>query len=43
MVDKLVTEHKRTWDPDQPPRDLTDAFLAEMEKVKLWDLVSIVL
>nr|XP_034372679.1 cytochrome P450 2D3 isoform X2 [Arvicanthis niloticus] len=34
MVDKLVTEHKRTWDPDQPPRDLTDAFLAEMEKAK---------
>ncbi|XP_076768426.1 cytochrome P450 2D3-like [Arvicanthis niloticus] len=34
MVDKLVTEHKRTWDPDQPPRDLTDAFLAEIEKAK---------
>ncbi|XP_052016277.1 cytochrome P450 2D3-like isoform X2 [Apodemus sylvaticus] len=34
IVDKLVTEHKRTWDPDQPPRDLTDAFLAEMEKAK---------
>ncbi|XP_021072463.2 cytochrome P450 2D3-like isoform X3 [Mus pahari] len=34
MVDKLVTEHKRTWDPDQPPRDLTDAFLDEMEKAK---------
>ncbi|XP_029403951.1 cytochrome P450 2D3 isoform X2 [Mus pahari] len=34
MVNKLVTEHKRTWDPDQPPRDLTDAFLAEMEKAK---------
>ncbi|XP_060244960.1 cytochrome P450 2D3-like [Meriones unguiculatus] len=32
MVDKLITEHKRTWDPDQPARDLTDAFLAEMEK-----------
>ncbi|XP_028645731.1 cytochrome P450 2D3 [Grammomys surdaster] len=34
VVDKLVTEHKRTWDPEQPPRDLTDAFLAEMEKAK---------
>uniref|UniRef100_A0A8C6MX92 Cytochrome P450 n=1 Tax=Mus spicilegus TaxID=10103 RepID=A0A8C6MX92_MUSSI len=34
MVDKLVTEHKGTWDPDQPPRDLTDAFMAEMEKAK---------
>ncbi|XP_052016279.1 cytochrome P450 2D3 isoform X2 [Apodemus sylvaticus] len=34
IVDKLVTEHKRTWDPDQPPRDLTEAFLAEMEKAK---------
>uniref|UniRef100_A0A8C6HEP3 Cytochrome P450, family 2, subfamily d, polypeptide 40 n=1 Tax=Mus spicilegus TaxID=10103 RepID=A0A8C6HEP3_MUSSI len=34
MVDKLVTEHKRTWDPDQPPRDLTDDFMAEMEKAK---------
>ena len=34
LVNKLVTEHKRTWDPDQPPRDLTDAFLAEMEKAK---------
>ena len=34
MVDKLVTEHKRTWDPDQPPRDLTDAFMAEMETVR---------
>ncbi|XP_021010870.1 cytochrome P450 2D3 [Mus caroli] len=34
LVNKLVTENKRTWDPDQPPRDLTDAFLAEMEKAK---------
>ncbi|EDL04494.1 mCG142680 [Mus musculus] len=34
MVDKLVTEHKRTWNSDQPPRDLTDAFMAEMEKAK---------
>ncbi|XP_036064536.1 cytochrome P450 2D3-like isoform X3 [Onychomys torridus] len=34
MVDNLVTEHRRTRDPDQPPRDLTDAFLAEVEKAK---------
>ncbi|XP_057647824.1 cytochrome P450 2D20-like [Chionomys nivalis] len=33
-LDKLLTEHKGTWDPAQPPRDLTDAFLAEMEKAK---------
>ncbi|KAL6087741.1 hypothetical protein STEG23_032795 [Scotinomys teguina] len=34
MVDNLLTEHRRTRDPDQPPRDLTDAFLAEVEKAK---------
>uniref|UniRef100_A0A8C6RMK8 Cytochrome P450 n=2 Tax=Nannospalax galili TaxID=1026970 RepID=A0A8C6RMK8_NANGA len=34
MVHELVTKHKTTWDPVQPPRDLTDAFLAEMEKAK---------
>ncbi|CAH6791262.1 cytochrome P450 2D28 [Phodopus roborovskii] len=34
MVDNLLTEHRRTWDPEQPPRDLTDAFLAEVEKAK---------
>lgn len=34
MVDELITENKRTWDADKPPRDLTDAFLAEMEKVR---------
>ncbi|XP_037053598.1 cytochrome P450 2D1-like isoform X2 [Peromyscus leucopus] len=34
MVDNLLTEHRRTWDPAQPPRDLTDAFLAEVEKAK---------
>ncbi|KAM7317413.1 hypothetical protein ACRRTK_023715 [Alexandromys fortis] len=33
-LDKLLMEHKGTWDPAQPPRDLTDAFLAEMEKAK---------
>ncbi|KAK7795349.1 hypothetical protein U0070_011003, partial [Myodes glareolus] len=32
LLDKLLLEHKGTWDPAQPPRDLTDAFLAEMEK-----------
>ncbi|GAB1299663.1 Cytochrome P450 [Apodemus speciosus] len=25
---------RRSWDPDQPPRDLTEAFLTEMEKAK---------
>ncbi|XP_008843062.1 cytochrome P450 2D20-like [Nannospalax galili] len=34
MIDELVNEHKMTRDPAQPPRDLTDAFLAEMEKAK---------
>ena len=34
LLDKLLIEHKETWDPAQPPRDLTDAFLAEMEKVR---------
>ncbi|XP_075816228.1 cytochrome P450 2D20-like [Microtus pennsylvanicus] len=33
-MDKMLIEHKGTWDPAQPPRDLTDAFLAEMEKAK---------
>ncbi|GAB1299655.1 Cytochrome P450 [Apodemus speciosus] len=32
MLDELLTEHRTTWDPAQPPRDLTDAFLAEIEK-----------
>ncbi|KAL1791628.1 cytochrome P450 2D20-like, partial [Sigmodon hispidus] len=32
LLDKMLIEHKTTWDPAQPPRDLTDAFLAEMEK-----------
>lgn len=30
---ELETEHRRTWDPTQPPRDLTDAYLAEVQKV----------
>ncbi|XP_034372624.1 cytochrome P450 2D4 isoform X2 [Arvicanthis niloticus] len=34
MLDELLTEHKMTWDPAQPPRDLTEAFLAEIEKAK---------
>ncbi|VTJ92296.1 Hypothetical predicted protein [Marmota monax] len=34
MVDELLVEHRMTWDPAQPPRDLTDAFLAEVEKAK---------
>uniref|UniRef100_H0WQM3 Cytochrome P450 n=1 Tax=Otolemur garnettii TaxID=30611 RepID=H0WQM3_OTOGA len=32
LLDELVTEHRMTWDPAQSPRDLTDAFLAEVEK-----------
>lgn len=31
---ELETEHRRTWDPTQPPRDLTDAYLAEVQKAK---------
>ncbi|XP_029425036.1 cytochrome P450 2D20-like isoform X1 [Nannospalax galili] len=34
MLDKLLTEHKMTWDPAQPPRHLTDAFVAEVKKAK---------
>ncbi|XP_052603438.1 cytochrome P450 2D20-like [Peromyscus californicus insignis] len=34
MVENLLTEHRRTRDPEQPPRDLTDTFLAEVEKAK---------
>ncbi|XP_004610607.2 cytochrome P450 2D17-like [Sorex araneus] len=34
MLDELITEHKGTWDPTQPPRHLTDAFLEEVEKAK---------
>lgn len=38
LQDELLTEHKMTRDPTQPPRDLIDAFLAEVEKVigKRW-------
>ncbi|XP_004845527.1 cytochrome P450 2D6-like [Heterocephalus glaber] len=34
LLGTLITEHRTTWDPAQPPRDLTDAFLAEIEKAK---------
>uniref|UniRef100_A0A2K6NGJ0 Cytochrome P450 2D17 n=1 Tax=Rhinopithecus roxellana TaxID=61622 RepID=A0A2K6NGJ0_RHIRO len=34
QLDELLTEHRMTWDPAQTPRDLTEAFLAEMEKAK---------
>ncbi|XP_037053590.1 cytochrome P450 2D28-like [Peromyscus leucopus] len=34
MLEDLLTEHRKTQDPEQPPRDLTDAFLAEVEKAK---------
>lgn len=33
LMDKMLIEHKKRWDPAQPPRDMTDAFLAEMQKV----------
>ncbi|XP_059103410.1 cytochrome P450 2D20-like [Peromyscus eremicus] len=33
-LDKMLIDHKTSWDPAQPPRDLTDAFLAEIEKAK---------
>ncbi|XP_004437989.1 PREDICTED: cytochrome P450 2D14-like [Ceratotherium simum simum] len=34
LLDELVAEHRMTRDPAQPPRDLTDAFLDEVEKAK---------
>ncbi|XP_022374663.1 cytochrome P450 2D15 isoform X2 [Enhydra lutris kenyoni] len=34
LIDELVQEHRTTRDPTQPPRDLTDAFLDEVEKAK---------
>ena len=33
LLDELVTEHRITRDRAQPPRDLTDTFLDEVEKV----------
>ncbi|XP_008060182.1 cytochrome P450 2D6-like [Carlito syrichta] len=34
QLGELITEHRMTRDPALPPRDLTDAFLDEMEKAK---------
>ncbi|KAM6162200.1 cytochrome P450 2D16-like [Erethizon dorsatum] len=34
FLKELLTEHNATWDPEQPPRDLTDAFLTEVHKAK---------
>nr|AAA41043.1 cytochrome P450 [Rattus norvegicus] len=34
LLDNLLAENRTTWDPAQPPRNLTDAFLAEVEKAK---------
>nr|XP_034373322.1 cytochrome P450 2D10 [Arvicanthis niloticus] len=34
ILDNLLTENRTTWDSAQPPRNLTDAFLAEIEKAK---------
>ncbi|KAM7317407.1 hypothetical protein ACRRTK_023709 [Alexandromys fortis] len=34
MMDNLLTENRRTRDPEKPPRNLSDAFLAEIEKAK---------
>ena len=33
ILHNLLTKNRTTWDPAQPPRNLTDAFLAETEKV----------
>ncbi|XP_028645685.1 cytochrome P450 2D9-like [Grammomys surdaster] len=34
IVDNLLTQNRTTWDSAQPPRNFTDAFLAEIEKAK---------
>ncbi|XP_025782644.1 cytochrome P450 2D15-like isoform X3 [Puma concolor] len=34
LLNELVQEHRITRDPTQPPRDLTDAFLDEIEKAR---------
>ncbi|XP_014648829.1 PREDICTED: cytochrome P450 2D14-like [Ceratotherium simum simum] len=34
LLNELVAEHRMTRDPAQPPRDLTDTFLDEVEKAK---------
>ncbi|XP_023558420.1 cytochrome P450 2D17-like [Octodon degus] len=34
LLDELLAEHRMSWDPTQPSRDLTDTFLTEVEKAK---------
>uniref|UniRef100_A0A2I3GI43 Cytochrome P450 n=1 Tax=Nomascus leucogenys TaxID=61853 RepID=A0A2I3GI43_NOMLE len=34
QLGELLTKHRMIWNPAQPPQDLTDAFLAEMDKAK---------
>ncbi|XP_077025177.1 cytochrome P450 2D17-like [Tamandua tetradactyla] len=34
LLDELLAEHRKAWDPAQPPCDLTEAFLSEIEKAK---------
>ncbi|XP_012880321.1 PREDICTED: cytochrome P450 2D17-like [Dipodomys ordii] len=34
LLDELLEDHKMSRDPSEPPRDLTDTFLAEVEKAK---------
>ncbi|XP_077025166.1 cytochrome P450 2D17-like isoform X2 [Tamandua tetradactyla] len=34
LLDELLAEHRKAWDPAQPPRHLTEAFLSEIEKAK---------
>uniref|UniRef100_A0A8C4PF87 Cytochrome P450 family 2 subfamily D member 6 n=1 Tax=Equus asinus asinus TaxID=83772 RepID=A0A8C4PF87_EQUAS len=34
LHNELVTKHRVTWDPAQPARDLTDAFLDDVKKAK---------
>uniref|UniRef100_H0UZC7 Cytochrome P450 n=1 Tax=Cavia porcellus TaxID=10141 RepID=H0UZC7_CAVPO len=34
LNNELLAEHNSGWDPDQPPRDLIDAFLMEVLKAK---------
>nr|XP_023421124.1 cytochrome P450 2D16-like isoform X2 [Cavia porcellus] len=34
LNNELLAEHNTGWAPDQPPRDLTDAFLTEMHKAQ---------
>ncbi|KAM6215847.1 cytochrome P450 2D6-like isoform 2-T2 [Rhynchocyon petersi] len=34
LLDGLITEHRETRDRTQPPRDLTDSFLDEVEKAR---------